>query len=60
MNFPIPMDRNRELLEVYGIGPIPTTFLINPEGKVVKVITGSMTQKDVHGYMNMIKPTSKE
>ncbi|RBP05565.1 thiol-disulfide oxidoreductase ResA [Rossellomorea aquimaris] len=56
LSFTFPMDRNRDLLEIYGVGPIPTTFLINPEGKVVKVITGSMTQQDVHDNMNMIKP----
>ncbi|VXC34956.1 extracytoplasmic thioredoxin involved in cytochrome c maturation (lipoprotein) [Bacillus sp. 349Y] len=56
LSFTFPMDRNRELIDTYGIGPIPTTFLINPEGKVVKIITGSMSQQDIHDYMNMIKP----
>ena len=42
---------------VVGIGaPIPTTFLINPDGKVVKVVTGTMTERMVHDYMNLIKP----
>ncbi|MFD1738609.1 thiol-disulfide oxidoreductase ResA [Bacillus salitolerans] len=56
LNFPIPIDKGEQVLKAYGVGPIPTTFLIDKDGKVVKVITGSMTEKMVHDYMNMIKP----
>jgi peroxiredoxin len=43
------------VLDAYGVSPIPTTFLINPDGKVVKVVTGTMTERMVHDYMNLIK-----
>jgi peroxiredoxin len=33
-------DTDRQVLDAYGVSPIPTTFLINPDGKVVKVVTG--------------------
>lgn len=56
LTFPILMDRGGEVTNQYGIGPIPTTYLINKNGKVVKIITGSMTQQDVNKYMNLIKP----
>ncbi len=56
LTFPILMDRGGEVTELYGIGPIPTTYLIDKNGKVVKIITGSMTQQDVKEYMNLIKP----
>lgn len=35
---------------------LPTTFLINPDGEIVKVVTGEMTERMIHDYMNMIKP----
>jgi peroxiredoxin len=56
VNFPVAIDKDRQLLEAYDVDPLPTTFLINPEGKVVKVVTGSMTERMIYDYMNMIKP----
>ncbi|MFB8735053.1 hypothetical protein ACEQPO_17830 [Bacillus sp. SL00103] len=38
-NFPAAMDN--VMTEAYDITPPPTTFLINPEGKVIKVIKGT-------------------
>lgn len=56
LTFPIPVDKGMQVLNAYGVGPIPTTFLIDKDGKVVKIITGTMTEKMVHDYMNLIKP----
>jgi peroxiredoxin len=56
LNFPIPVDKGSQVLNAYGVGPIPSTFLIDKNGKVVKIITGSMTEKMVFDYMNLIKP----
>ncbi len=56
LSFPIPVDKGMQVLNAYGVGPIPSTFLIDKDGKVVKIITGSMTEKMVYDYMNLIKP----
>ncbi|MBM6619921.1 thiol-disulfide oxidoreductase ResA [Bacillus suaedaesalsae] len=56
LTFPVPVDKGLQVMHEYGVGPIPTTFLIDKDGEVVKIITGSMTEKMVHDYMNMIKP----
>ncbi|MED1094350.1 thiol-disulfide oxidoreductase ResA [Bacillus gobiensis] len=56
VNFPVVIDKDRQVLEAYDVNPLPTTFLISPEGKVVKVVTGSMTERMIYDYMNMIKP----
>ncbi|MEC1679849.1 thiol-disulfide oxidoreductase ResA [Bacillus mojavensis] len=56
VNFPVVLDTDRQVLDAYGVSPLPTTFLINPEGKVVKVVTGTMTESMIHDYMNLIKP----
>ncbi|KYG30802.1 thiol-disulfide oxidoreductase ResA [Priestia endophytica] len=56
LNFPVVMDKDSQVLNAYGVKPLPTTFLINKDGKVVKIITGSMTEKMVRDYMELIKP----
>lgn len=58
LTFPIPMDRNSQVVDQYGIQPLPTTFLIDEKGIVVKVITGGMTEEDIRRYMEMIEPES--
>ncbi|EWG08544.1 thiol-disulfide oxidoreductase ResA [Cytobacillus firmus] len=56
LTFPILMDRGSIVTELYNIGPIPTTILIDKNGKVVKVLTGTMTEDDINNYMKMIAP----
>lgn len=56
VNFPIAMDKDRQVTEAYDITPLPTTFLVNPEGRVIKVIKGTMTERQIYDYMNLIKP----
>ncbi|MFS0788690.1 thiol-disulfide oxidoreductase ResA [Shouchella sp. 1P09AA] len=56
LSFPIPMDPDGELVQRYGVIPLPTTFLINSEGIVTQVITGTMTEEDIEKYMESIKP----
>ncbi|WP_044896472.1 thiol-disulfide oxidoreductase ResA [Bacillus alveayuensis] len=56
LTFPILLDKKMEVLNAYGVDPLPTTFLIDKDGKVVKIITGSMTERDVRNYMESIKP----
>ena len=59
LTFPILKDKDRTVTEAYDITPIPTTFLIDKNGKVLKVITGSMTERDIANYMELIKPYAK-
>ncbi|MCM3715472.1 thiol-disulfide oxidoreductase ResA [Alkalihalobacillus oceani] len=56
LSFPIPMDPKGEVVQLYGVIPLPTTYLINSEGAITKVITGGMTEKDIAEYMDSIKP----
>ncbi|WP_091660352.1 thiol-disulfide oxidoreductase ResA [Alteribacillus iranensis] len=57
LSFPILMDANKNVLDRYGINPLPSTFLIDENGEVVKVITGGMTEDRIRGYMEEIKPS---
>ncbi|KIL48106.1 thiol-disulfide oxidoreductase [Jeotgalibacillus campisalis] len=56
LSFPVVRDAQKDVMYAYAIGPLPTTLLINPEGEVVKVVKGEMTEEMVAEYMEMIKP----
>lgn len=56
LTFPVLIDNNDQVLNAYGVNPLPTTFLIDKDGKVVKILTGQMTESNVQQYMEMIKP----
>ncbi|WP_338789286.1 thiol-disulfide oxidoreductase ResA [Metabacillus sp. FJAT-53654] len=56
LSFPVILDKDRQVLNAYGVGPLPTTFLINPEGEVVHITSGSLTERMVRDFMEQIKP----
>ncbi|MEC2075732.1 thiol-disulfide oxidoreductase ResA [Metabacillus fastidiosus] len=56
LSFPILLDKDKQVLDGYGVGPLPTTFLIDKNGKVVDIVTSTMTERAVRDYMEKIKP----
>ncbi|GGD13103.1 thiol-disulfide oxidoreductase ResA [Pontibacillus salipaludis] len=58
LSFPIPMDTNEGVMNAYGVGPIPVTFLINEKGVVEDRITAGLSEEDIHAYMKQIQPDS--
>ncbi|WP_404428412.1 thiol-disulfide oxidoreductase ResA [Sutcliffiella horikoshii] len=56
LSFPIPMDKRDQVRQAYGILPLPTTILLDENGKVVKKHSGELTEEDVKEFMEMIKP----
>jgi peroxiredoxin len=56
LTFPIPMDKQREVTKAYGIGPIPTTILIDKNGKVVGRTSESLSEEKIISFMEKIKP----
>ncbi|WP_029192669.1 thiol-disulfide oxidoreductase ResA [Paenibacillus harenae] len=56
LTFTVLKDKDRAVTEAYDITPIPTSFLIDNNGKVLKIITGSMTERDIANDMELIKP----
>lgn len=56
LSYPILMDREQDVLDLYGIGPLPTTLLIDKEGTVVHINTGGMTEETIQQYMERIEP----
>ncbi|MCA1063238.1 thiol-disulfide oxidoreductase ResA [Rossellomorea sp. AcN35-11] len=56
LEFPILVDKEEEVQNAYGIDPLPTTFLINPQGEIEKIITGTMSEKDIIEDLESVKP----
>ncbi|OIK15529.1 thiol-disulfide oxidoreductase [Bacillus sp. MUM 116] len=56
LDFPIVIDNDKQVMNVYGIDPLPATFLIDKNGDVVKYFTGQLTEDKVREFMEKIKP----
>jgi peroxiredoxin len=56
LTFPILLDKNDQVRQAYGIVPLPTTILIDENGKILKKDSGQLTEARVKEYMEMIKP----
>lgn len=56
LTFPVLIDKTKSVMESFNINPLPTTFLINSEGKIERIITGEMTEENIKEYMKQIMP----
>lgn len=56
LDFPIVIDKTKSVMEAYNINPLPTTLLINPEGKIEQISHGEMTEQDIANFMEQISP----
>ena len=44
LTFPVVIDKSEDVQTAYGINPLPITFLIDKEGKVVKILSWSINR----------------
>lgn len=56
ITFPIPHDNKGKVRDLYNIGPIPTTYFIDPEGKIVDEVKGALTLERLEGHFQDIMP----
>ncbi|MFJ8069548.1 thiol-disulfide oxidoreductase ResA [Peribacillus sp. NPDC096447] len=56
LSFPILNDKGGEVQSAYKVNPLPVTFLIDKDGKVIDEITGGLTEEDIKTHMERIKP----
>lgn len=56
VHFPVAIDGTKSVMTEYNVDLLPATILINPEGKVEKIITGEMNEQQIASYMESIKP----
>lgn len=57
LTFPVLNDKNQDVMNAYGVNPLPITFLIDPNGIVLRAHTGEIINEDViMAMMEEIKP----
>lgn len=56
VHFPVAIDTTKDVMNEYNVYNLPATILVNPEGKVEKIITGEMNEQQIASYMESIKP----
>lgn len=56
LQFPVAIDKGQEILRAYNVTPLPTSFLIDKDGKIVKKITGTLTKEQMEEYLKLITP----
>lgn len=47
LNYPILRDVNRKTERSYGLKSYPTTFFINPNGTIMEIKVGGMTEEEI-------------
>ncbi|MCW1928224.1 thiol-disulfide oxidoreductase ResA [Bhargavaea beijingensis] len=57
LTFPIVIDKTNSVRDAYNVRPLPTTFLVGPDGKVKKIIQQEMSEEQIKAYMESIMPS---
>ena len=56
LTFPVVIDKDNQVQQRYLINPLPATYLIDKNGKVVDYTTGSLTEEKIQKMMEKIQP----
>jgi len=56
LTFPVVIDKTKSVSTTYNVGSLPATLVIDPDGKVVKIITGELEEGKIASYMELVKP----
>ena len=56
LTFPIAIDKTESVKSAYNIVPLPTTFLINKDGRIEQIITREMSENEIIHIMESIQP----
>jgi peroxiredoxin len=56
LTFPVLLDRDREVTRLYGIGPIPSSIFVSPDGKVVRKVSGQMAEGQIESMVLEVLP----
>lgn len=51
LDFPIALDRNRDVTKAYQVGPLPTTIAIDKNGVVVEKQEYQLTVDDIYNFV---------
>ncbi|MHA6258498.1 redoxin domain-containing protein [Sporosarcina sp. CAU 1771] len=54
LTFPIPLDSDGEVMNLYRIVPIPTTYMISTDGKIKHKFIGPMDEKMIKEFVESL------
>ena len=60
LKFPVAIDKGGEIIKTYGVIPLPTSFLIDKDGKVIQEIKGEQTEGTIGGVFKENHSVIKE
>ncbi len=60
MTYPVVLEDPAETWPIYGIDALPVTFIINPNGNVVKKILGANTEKSLLAIVHALQQSVSE
>lgn len=58
LTFPVVHDQKNVVMDLYKVGPIPSTYFIDPEGNIAHIVKGALTLDNLEGYFKEIQPKS--
>lgn len=56
LSFPLVHDKNGTVMDRYQVVPLPTSYFINPDGTIERVVKGPLTLEKLEGYFKEILP----
>lgn len=56
LTFPVVHDTKSDVMDLYNVGPIPSTYFINPEGEIVDIVAGALTLERLEDHFKEIQP----
>jgi len=56
LTFPVPHDVRDEVRELYGVGPLPSTIFISPDGVINDIVIGGLTLDRLEAHLKEIQP----
>lgn len=60
LTFPIPHDTKGRITDQYKIGPIPSTYFINPDGTINEIVKGALSLETLEKHLQDIQPNEEE
>lgn len=56
LDFPMTIDKTKSVMRAYNVDQLPATFLIDSNGKIKRILTYGITEKEFKQYMESIQP----
>lgn len=56
LTFPVVHDKNNDVLDLYKVKPLPSTFFIDAEGVIVDKVEGALTLEKLEEHFQAIQP----